>query len=293
VRDDVLAGFWRWYEQLSLAQRANAVGPVLNKLRAFLLRSFVRASVSAGQATLDMTSVLDGGICLVRLPKGVLGEETSHLLGSFVVARAWQAASARARAGTPRIDAGLYIDECHNFLNLPYPIEDMLAEARGYRLSMVLAHQHLGQLPRDLREGISANARNKVIFDASPDDARDLEEHTLPTLTRHDLSHLGAFQAATRLLTGSGQTAAFTMRTRPLPPAIPGRADQIRSATRTRTPHTARPRHLGADARLQLRGVNQVPHTAPMHGRPDARLQFLRPDATAPDAPTPAAEGMP
>ena len=31
------------------------------------------------------------------------------------------------------------IDECHNFLNLPYPIEDMLAEARGFRLAMTLA----------------------------------------------------------------------------------------------------------------------------------------------------------
>ncbi|MFE0276050.1 hypothetical protein ACFWZY_28750 [Streptomyces sp. NPDC058992] len=100
--------------------------------------------------------MLDGGILLARLPKGALGEETARLLGSFIVAGTWQAAAARAR--TPehtRIDATLSIDEAHNFLTLPYPLEDMLAEARGYRLSMLLAHQHLAQLPRDLREGIS------------------------------------------------------------------------------------------------------------------------------------------
>ncbi|MCC9738484.1 type IV secretory system conjugative DNA transfer family protein [Streptomyces sp. MNU89] len=72
----------------------------------------------------------------------------------------------------------------------------MLAEARGYRLSMLLAHQHLAQLPRDLREGISANARNKIFFNASPEDANALERHTLPTLAAHDLAHLGPFQAA-------------------------------------------------------------------------------------------------
>jgi hypothetical protein len=284
IRDEVLAGFWRWFEQLPVGQRANAVGPVLNKLRAFLLRSFVQESVAAGRATLDMTRVLDGGICLVRLPKGVLGEETSHLLGSFVVARAWQAASARARAGTPRIDAGLYIDECHNFLNLPYPIEDMLAEARGYRLSMILAHQHLAQLPKDLREGISANARNKVFFNASPDDARELEQHTLPTLARHDLSHLGAFQAATRLLTGSEQSAAFTMRTRPLPPAIPGRAEQIRRATRSHTPpsHATGSHTLGSHAPSSRATDPTNPTGNRARGslrprRPDVRTQFLHP----------------
>src|SRR6266516_4836967 len=32
--DDVLSGFWSWYDGLSDAARAQAVGPLLNKLRA-------------------------------------------------------------------------------------------------------------------------------------------------------------------------------------------------------------------------------------------------------------------
>lgn len=231
IDDEVLAGFWTWYERLSPAGQAHAAGPLLNKLRAFLLRPFVAATIAAGPATLDLDAVLDGGVCLVRLPKGVLGEETARLLGSFVVARAWQAAAARARTGRPRRDAGLYLDEAHNFLNLPYPVEDMLAEARGYRLSLTLAHQNLAQLPRDLREGISANARNKIFFNASPEDARDLQRHTAPRLVEHDLSHLAAFQAAARLVAGSAETPAFTLRTRPLPPPIPGRESHLRRAT--------------------------------------------------------------
>lgn len=231
ITDPVLRGFWDWYEQLSDAARAQAAGPLMNKLRAFLLRSFVRQAIAAGPSTFTMTDVLDeGGLLLARLPKGVLGEETARLLGSFIVAAAWQAAS--RRAGQPqhaRRDSGLYIDECQNFLNLPYPLEDMLAEARAYRLSVVMAHQNLAQLPPDLREGISANARSQIIFSASPEDARALERHTLPHLSAHDLSHLGAYQAAAKLITHSSETPAFTLRTQPLPPPVAGRARLIRT----------------------------------------------------------------
>ena len=130
-----------------------------------------------------------------------------NIIGSFIVARTWQAASRRARLPeTARPDAGLYIDECQNFLNLPYPLEDMLAEARAYRLAVTMAHQNLAQLPPDLRQGISANARSQVIFSASPEDARDLEHHTAPVLTAHDLSHLDAYQAAARLVASSAET---------------------------------------------------------------------------------------
>ncbi len=236
LKDPVLRGFWAWYESMSEPSRAAVIGPVMNKLRAFLLRDFARRAIAAGPSTFDLTSVLDGGILLARLPKGALGEETARLLGSFIVAGTWQAAAARAR--TPehaRIDATLSIDEAHNFLTLPYPLEDMLAEARGYRLSLLLAHQHLAQLPRDLREGISANARNKVFFNASPEDATSLERHTLPTLAAHDLAHLGPYQAAAHLLTGGAESAAFTLTTRPLPPPVPGRATDLRAAAASRS----------------------------------------------------------
>jgi hypothetical protein len=247
VTDPVLAGFWDWYAQLSDGARAQVIAPLLNKLRAFLLRPFVRAALTAGPSTIDMSQVLDGGICLVRIPKGSLGEETTRLVGSLVVAAAWQATT--ARAATPqsdRADASLVIDECHNFLNLPYPIEDMLAEARGFRVAMTLAHQHLGQLPRELREGLSTNARSKIYFNASPEDARDLARHTAPHLTDHDLTHLGAYHAAARLVLHGEQTPAFTLRTQPLPPPVPGRSREIRAAARHAD--TARVDHARARA---------------------------------------------
>ena len=59
---------------MSPASRAAAVGPLMNKLRAFLLRKFAHAAIAAGPSTFDMAEVLDsGGLCLARLPKGILG----------------------------------------------------------------------------------------------------------------------------------------------------------------------------------------------------------------------------
>ncbi|MGH3833496.1 MAG: type IV secretory system conjugative DNA transfer family protein, partial [Pseudonocardiaceae bacterium] len=239
VTDPVLAGFWSWYDELTDSARSQVISPLMNKLRAFLLRPFVRDALAGGRSTVDMTAVLDGGIALMRIPKGSLGEETTRLIGSLVVAQAWQATTHRAHLPQrERRDASMVIDECHNFLNLPYPLEDMLAEARGFRVCMTLAHQHLGQLPRELREGISTNARNKIYFTAGPEDARELARHTTPRLSEHDLAHLGAYHAAARLVLGGEHAEPFTLTTHPLPPAIPGRAREIRRAARTHTTPT-------------------------------------------------------
>jgi DNA helicase HerA-like ATPase len=201
----VLRGFWSWYEELTDSSRSQVISRLMNKLRAFLLRPFVRDAIADRHSTVDISSVLDGGICLVRIPKG-----------------------------------SLVIDECHNFLDLPYPIEDMLAEARGFRVAMILAHQHLGQLPRELREGMSTNARSKIFFNASPEDARELARHTAPRLSDHDLANLGVCHAAVRLVLNGEESQPFTMLTQPLPRAIPGRAREIRDiarhASRSRAP---------------------------------------------------------
>ncbi|MFI6392215.1 type IV secretory system conjugative DNA transfer family protein [Nonomuraea sp. NPDC050540] len=247
LRDELLAGFWQSYEALTPAGQATVIGPVMNKLRAVLLRPFVRQALASPDTTIPIGQLLDrGGLVLARLPKGILGDDAARLFGSILLAHTWQATTRRSNlAETDRPDASLVIDECHNFLNLPGHINDVLAEARGYRLSLVLAHQHLDQLPTDLREALSADARNKVYFNASPKDAGELKHHTAPLLTPHDLTHLGAYQAAARLVVDGQQTSAFTLRTRPLPAAIQGREAEIRHASRQRFTHQAAAKRSG------------------------------------------------
>ncbi|MET9628307.1 DUF87 domain-containing protein [Lentzea sp. NPDC006480] len=236
IQDEVLRGFWAWYSELSDASRAQIIAPLMNKLRGFLLRPFVRASIAGGPSTFDMDAVLNGGICLVRISRDSLGMETANLIGSIIVARTWQAAVRRARLPRhQRHPCGLYIDECHNFLNLPYPIEDMLAEARAYELSLTLAHQYHLQLTRELAEGISTNARSKIYFTASPEDARVLARHTHPRLNEHDIAHLPQFHVAARLIVNGQELPAFTAVTEKLPKPSPLRSRQIRKAAQANT----------------------------------------------------------
>ena len=315
-----LGGFWAAYEAMSEAQRSQVIGPVMNKLRAFLLRDFARNLIGVAQSSFDMGEVLDGGVCLVRVPKGILGDDAARLIGSFVVAKVWQAATARARAGQAgRVDAACYIDEAQNFLTLPRSYDEMLAEARGYHLALTLAHQHLAQLPRELREAVSANARNKVFFSCSPEDAHILARHTTPELSEHDLAHLGAYVAAARLVVAGAETPAFTLRTRVAPPVAPGRADAARCAARAaygrtdaqrraealgrRTSHDDPRRRPAADLPAADRGdsrrqstyqsVSQSPYQSPYQLRavgPDGR-EHAGGGATGPTGASPDSRG--
>lgn len=255
IRDDALTGFWDWYNALTPGARGAVTGPLLNKLRAALLRPWVRQVLASGPSTVDLAEAFDTGfLVLLRLPKGRLGEDTAALIGSFALAATWQAVTARVhQAEAQRADVAAYIDECHNFLNMPGSLADMLAEARGYRLGLTLAHQELGQLPAELRKALSANARSKICFSCSPDDAAHLQAHTLPGLRDYDLTHLGAYQAAGRLLVGAKERPAFTMRTRPLPPPVPGRAAAVRRAARRHNPATPATVASRIDIRLEGR----------------------------------------
>jgi hypothetical protein len=266
-----LRGFWQWYDEMPVSLRSQVIAPVLARLRSFLLRDFVKRTMRYPKSSFDMAKVLDGGILLVRIPKGTLGEDTSRLLGSLILARVWQAATARANipAGQRR-DASLYLDEAQNFLTFG-SLDTMLAEARKYALSMVLAHQDLAQFPKDLLAAASANARNKIYFTCAPEDARVLARHTLPELDEHDLSHLDAYTTASRLVVAGRQTTAFTMTTRP-PRPVAGHAAAIREAAANNVPPQdtstvdALVKRITQDEQRQRRAKGTQP-TRPADGR--------------------------
>jgi hypothetical protein len=225
---DGLAGFWTWYDSVNENFRGQVIAPVLARLRQFLLRDFVKSVIGHPTSSFQMGDILNGGVLLCRLPKGQLGEETSRILGSLIVARVWQAAIARAAIPEDqRRDCTLFVDEAHNFLTLPGSVDDMLAESRGFRLGLVLAHQNLAQLPKEAAAALSANARSKIVFNVDPSDARELSRHTKPELDDHDLAHLDIYTAAARLLVGNRELPAFTFTTNP-PAPIVGEATAIR-----------------------------------------------------------------
>src|SRR5579875_338280 len=101
----------------------------------------------------------------------------------------------------------------------------------------------------------------------SPEDAHSLARHVAPTVTEYDLSHLGAYTAAARLVVAGEETPAFTLRTRPAPPPQPGRAAAVRAASRTAH---RRPRPAGTEP-LAGRTLPAGTHTTPAPADPGRR----------------------
>ena len=74
-----------------------------------------------------------------------LGDEPARLLGALIVSQFAQAAESRAdEAEASRRDYTLVIDELQNFASLAF--SRIVSEARKWRLSIVLAHQYVGQI---------------------------------------------------------------------------------------------------------------------------------------------------
>jgi hypothetical protein len=216
-----LKPFWHWFDSISEGERQQAIAPVMNKLRAFLLRPRMRAVIGQAEPRFDLTEVFTKKkVVLVSLAKGLLGPEAAALLGSLVVSQVWQAALAQVRVPVDRRPTVmLYADEFQEFLNLPTDVADVLAQARGLGLGMTLAHQHLAQLTPVMRSAVMANARSRICFQLSHDDAKAIAAMS-PELSAEDLQGLPRFEAYASLVHGgvvqpyaSGRTAAPTERT--------------------------------------------------------------------------------
>lgn len=230
VDDPIVQGpFWGWFESMTPAERAQAIGPVLNKLGSLVGRRSIRSVFGQADPLLRLSAVpAEGKILLVSLASGLLGEDASALLGSLFFMQLWQVI--QQRAGLPqgsRRPLFCHVDEFQKYANTATPIAEVVAMGRGYGLGLTLAHQHLGQLRKDVRDGVMANCRTRIVFQSSASDARLLSAEFAPHLGAHDLQGLGAYEALAAVSAGGRTADPTTIETLPAPPAT-GRADVVR-----------------------------------------------------------------
>ena len=110
---------------------------------------------------------------------------------------------------------------------LPTDLSDALAQARGLGVGITMAHQYRGQLPPDIRAGIDANARNKIIFGLNGSDAKEVA-HFAPELTPEDFILLPRYQIYTSIMSNRKNTGWIMGNT--LPPSKPVRMAAERKA---------------------------------------------------------------
>lgn len=258
VEDPIaLDPFWAWFESLSDGERQQAIAPVMNKTRPFLLRRNVRAIVGQTTPRFHMSEVFTHKrIVLVSLAKGLIGPEAAALFGSLVVAELWQAALGRAAVSAgQRHPVAVYADEFQTYTRLPTDLADALAQSRGLGLGWVLAHQHLAQLPHAIKSAVLANARSRVIFQLAADDAHAVARSSGGALTSDDLERLPRHEVYAQLVVEGEVTGFASGRTSPLPPPISD-PRQVREASQLRF---ARPvAEVDAEITRTLRGEADV-----------------------------------
>lgn len=229
LHDPFIRDWWRWFDRLSDAERAQITAPVLNKLRP-LLRPALLPIVAQRESTIRFDEILrERRILLLRLPPG------GELFGALVVAALWRAVERRALVPEERRpDTVLCIDEVHRFLRVGGDVAEMLALARGLRLSLCLATQHLEQCPPALRAALLHNARTRLAFQTSFPDATTLARTFAPELEAVDLANLERFGVAARVAVGGAVSAPFTATTLPLPDPVRRSSEPLRAASRRR-----------------------------------------------------------
>jgi len=176
-----LGTFWATFESWSEGERAQAIQPLMNKLRSVLLRPTLRGIFGQRSPKFDLSDVFNKNkVLLVALGKGSIGIEGALLLGSLVTTQLWHTILARTTVPPEeRTPVNVYIDEVQDYIAGLGDLGDALATARGYGVGFTIAHQELGQL-REHRGAVLANARSRLVFQPSPADARDLATSFAP-----------------------------------------------------------------------------------------------------------------
>jgi len=126
---------------------------------------------SAPRNRIDLgTALNDGKIILINTARDFL-KSNSSILGRYFIALTLQAALERAAISEKRRHPSfLYIDEASEYFD--DNIDNLLIQARKYRLGLVIAHQYLDQLQGGLRASIAANTSIKFAGGVSDRDAR-------------------------------------------------------------------------------------------------------------------------
>ncbi|MGC4190477.1 MAG: DUF853 family protein [Thermomicrobiales bacterium] len=212
-----LGSFWAQWEAMSPGQQAAAIGPVMTRLRQFLLRPGLRAVLDQPEPKFQLAEVFTKRrIVIVSLNKGLLGEQSTTLLGSLVVGQLWQLALAQAALPIEhRQPVSVYLDEAQHFLHLDADLGEALEQSRSLRVAWHLAHQHRRQMPPDLLAGIDANTRNKIVFTLETTDAKAVASGS--ELSPDDFTQLPPYGIYASLLSGGRQTGWFSGRA--LPPS--------------------------------------------------------------------------
>jgi len=233
IKDNVVKNFWvnefaAWSEKFD----NEAITPLLNKVGQFVSTNMIRNIVGQPENRINFREIMDQRkILLMKVSKGMLGEENAALLGSMAITKIYQSAMARAdTVEKKRVDFYFYVDEFHNFATDTF--DEILSEARKYRLNLTLANQFLGQLPEQIRKTVFGNVGSMVSFRVGGEDAPILATEFSPRFYEADIINLGVRDFYVKMSINGEVSDAFSGRTLDIHTPDENCADECREYSR-------------------------------------------------------------
>lgn len=211
VRDFWLTAFASWPNE----KKATVVD-VLTRLERFTTNSVARYVIVQPHSTVNLQYLMDQGYIFAAKVGTSLGKDNQEFLGALLMNQLLM--SAFSRTDIPeddRRDFFLIVDEFQKFVTMD--IDDMLSQARSFRLNALLSHQFTGQLSDGVLKSILANAKTVILFGLKAEDAR-IWAKILGEISTSDLLNLPPYYMyLTTLVNGQG-TGTFSAAPLPIPP---------------------------------------------------------------------------
>ncbi|MAG44649.1 hypothetical protein CL633_02045 [bacterium] len=226
IEDPVVKSFWvEEFTKYPDRFAAEAVAPIQNKVGQFLSNPLIRNIVGQVKSSINMREAMDSGkILIINLSKGKIGEDTSALLGAMMITKLQLAAMSRVDTEEQdRKDFYLYVDEFQNFATESFA--GILSEARKYRLSLILGHQYIAQMPEEVRDAVFGNVGTLICFRIGAADAEFLEKEFEPVFTMNDLVNLTKYHVYLKLMIDGMASRAFSATA--LPPFERPKEDHV------------------------------------------------------------------
>ncbi|SNT29961.1 TraM recognition site of TraD and TraG [Asanoa hainanensis] len=223
LADVALQDRWLNFDGLSRADISQVLTRALSKFSEISHEGVLGHVLAGGPSSVSIEQVVhDGGVLLVKIPEYALSRSAAALLGNFIQERILAAVYRRHAAGGEPQPFYLYVDEFQFFAECGF--ETMIAEGRKFGLGLVLANQSLHQLTdsrftnsesKQLYEAVMSNVANRVVFSASPSDAKLLSKEMGVDPKR--LRDPGRHHAVAQVLLGERSTTLSLG----MPPASP------------------------------------------------------------------------
>ena len=223
VRNPMVKTFWTSeYENWNAGRKAEAFGPVRNRIQPLVQHRIIRHIVAQEHTTLPFLKLMDAGkIILIDLSANDDRiSEASGALGTMMITLLWAATKSRVKHTYP-VATYLWVDEFHNYVTRQF--EQILAEARGFGLGVNAATQSYEQVPDFMQEALEANAWTKLTSALkSRSDARRMEK--ILDVPSEQLRTMEKYTWAAQVSAGRQTTDTFTVRSLP-PVMLPSAAE--------------------------------------------------------------------